>query len=213
MLLPRRSDGDLRSRIRWGEGARIRTLTRSGHGSARRLVCREQREAAAAQGPERAEVALVEGEQTLGVMTLGGDDDTEVSEASIDVLVPTFELRDDTMVVRLQMSDDEPSGSQIFDETETSSTPQTTTKQVVHFRSDGSGDDQLAWLLSEHQFDRRPKAVPSVGDGDERSRVDDDRQSPKPSRSSRAGTSAMEPPGPSPMPNSTKLRSPLRSGS
>ena len=116
-------------------------------------------------------------------MTLGSDDHTQVSEARVEVLVPAFELRDDTVVVGLQVSDDEPSCGQIFDESEASSAPQPTTEQVVHLSGERSRNDQLAWLLSEHQFDRRPEAVPPVGHSDERSRVNDDRQSPKPSSS------------------------------
>lgn len=158
-------------------------------------------------------MALVEGEQTPRLMPLSGDDHTEVSKARVEVLVPAFELRDDTVVVRLYVSDDEPSCGQIFDECEASSTPQPTTEQVVHLGGNGSRDDQLARLPSEHQFDGGAEAVPPVCHGDERSRVNNDGQSPKPSSSLPSGMSAMEPPGPSPMPRSAKLRSPLRSGS
>ena len=45
-------------------------------------------------------MALVEGEHAPSLMTLGRDDHTEVSEVRVEALVPAFELRDDTMVVR-----------------------------------------------------------------------------------------------------------------
>lgn len=88
-------------------------------------------------------MALVEGEQTPRLMALGSDDHIRISETCVEVLVPAFELRDDTVVVRLQVSN-EPSCGQILDESETSSRPQPMTEQVVHFGGDGSRGYRLA---------------------------------------------------------------------
>ena len=177
------------------------------------LVCWEQRETTTAEGSERAEVALVEGEQSPRLVAMSGDDHAQVGETSIKILVAAFEICDDAVFVRFKMGDDEPTSGEILDKAKASTAAEPTTEQVVDLCGHGSRKYKLAWLLSKHRLYSRTQAVPAISDGDERSGVEDDRQSPKPSSSSSSGTSAMEPPGPLAMPMSAKFLSPLRSGS
>jgi hypothetical protein len=158
-------------------------------------------------------VALVKGEQPPRLVAVRGDDHAQVGETSIKILVAAFEVCDDAVVVRFKVSDYEPTSCEIFDEAEASTASEPTAEQVVDLCSHGSRKYKLAWLLSQHRFYSRTQAVAAISDRYERSGIEDDRQSPKPSSSSTAGTSAMEPPGPSATPIRAKFLSPLRSGS
>jgi len=165
------------------------------------------------EGPERAEVALVKGEESPRLVAMSGDDDAQVGETSIDPLVAVLELCDDAILVRFEVIDDEPTSGEILDEGEASTAPEATAEQVVDLCGHRSWKDELAWLLPEQRLHHRTQAVAAISDRYERCSVENDGQSPKPSSSSRSGTSAMEPPGPSAMPMSAKFLSPLRSGS
>lgn len=158
-------------------------------------------------------MALVESEQSPGLMAMRRDDHAQVGETSIKLFVAAFEIRDEAVLVRFEVSDEEPTSGEIFDETEASTAPEPTTEQVVDLCGNGSRKHELARLLPQHQLNSRAQAVAAICDRDERSGVENDRQSPKPSSSSSSGTSAMEPPGPSATPMSAKFLSPLRSGS
>lgn len=158
-------------------------------------------------------MALVEGEQSPGLVTMRRNDHAQVGETSIKMFVAAFKICDDAVLVRFKVSDDEPASGEIFDEAEASTAPEPTPEQVVDLCGNGSRNYKLAWLLSQYRLYSRTQAVAPICDRDKRSGVEDDRQSPKPSSSSPSGTSAMEPPGPSAMPMSAKFLSPLRSGS
>ena len=158
-------------------------------------------------------MTLVEGEQPPGLVAMRSDDHAQVSEISIKILVAAFEIRDESVLVRFEVSDEESTSGEIFDETQASTAPEPTTEQVVDLCGNGSRQYELARLLSQHRLNSRAQAVAAICDRDERSGVEDDRQSPKPSSSSSSATSAMEPPGPSATPMSAKSLSPLRSGS
>lgn len=158
-------------------------------------------------------MSLVEGEYSPRPVPLGGDNDTQIGEANVKILVTPFEIRDDAVLLRFNVSDDEPTSGKILDEAEASVTSDPTTEQVVDLCGDGSRNDKFARLISQHRLYGRTQAVAAISAGYERSGVEDDGQSPKPSSSSLSGTSAMEPPGPSAMPRSAKFLSPLRSGS
>ncbi len=158
-------------------------------------------------------MALVEGEQSPRLVAMSGDDDAQVGETSINTLVSVFETCDEAVLVRFKVSDEEPTGGEIFDEGEPSTASEPTAEQVVDLCGNGSRKHELARLLPEDRLYHRTQAVAAIGDRHERCGVENDRQSPKPSSSSSSGTSAMEPPGPSAMPMSAKFLSPLRSGS
>ena len=64
-----------------------------------RRVSRENREMAAAQGSERAEVSFVECEDSPGPKSVSHDDDAEVRQSRVEVLVASFEVDDDAMVL------------------------------------------------------------------------------------------------------------------
>ena len=158
-------------------------------------------------------MALVEGEQSPGLVAMRHDDDAQVGKTSIKIFVAAFEIGDDAVLVRFKVSDEEPAGGEVFDEAAAGTAPEPTTQQISDLCGNGSRKYKLARLLSQHRLHGRTQAVAPICDRDERSGVENDRQSPNPSSSSPSGTSAMEPPGPSATPVSAKFLSPLRSGS
>ena len=63
-------------------------------------------------------MALVEGEQSPGLVTMRRNDHAQVGETSIKIFVAAFEICDGAVLVRFKVRDDEPTSGEIFDEAE-----------------------------------------------------------------------------------------------
>ena len=84
---------------------------------------------------------------------------------------------------------------------------------MVHFGGDGRRDHKFPGLLLQQRLDQRLHRVSPIGHRNKWGRVEDERQEPKPLRSSSSLKSATDSPGPSALPTSEKSRFPRRSGS
>ena len=161
---------------------------------------------------EGAKMPLIECEQSPGSVSLRQNDCTEIRQPSIQVVVLTLEVRHGSMAASVEADDGEPASRKIIEKGQPGRSAHPLTKEVVDLRGSWGWDDQFARLSLEHFLHPCLPVIPPVGQRDKRSRVDHQRHSPKPASSSSSGTSAIEPPGPSPTRLSAKLRFPRCSG-
>jgi hypothetical protein len=91
---------------------------RSGRGGSclARLVRREEREAAAVEGTDRAEVALVKRRDPLGAESVRKDDDGEIRQSRSNLRIRPRQPRDRPILVGSQTLDAVTAGGEILEE-------------------------------------------------------------------------------------------------
>ena len=172
----------------------------------RSLVSRKERERATCDGPDGAEVALVEREQSSRSEAMGKHDDRQVRKTEVEISVPPVEPEGHAVFSRGESFDAEPALGDIVKESPRRFTAAATTQEVVDLGGHRRRHDQVARLSLQEVGDRSMMRVPRVAQSDQRSRVDDEGHAPKPRRSSSSGTSATEEPSPSHASASAKSR-------
>ena len=70
------------------------------------------------QRSQRAEMALIKGDDPPCSVLPCCDDHAQVCEPNVEIVVATFQVCHETVVVRLHMGDNEPPGGQVIEERE-----------------------------------------------------------------------------------------------
>ncbi len=140
-------------------------------------------------------------------MPVGEDDDGEVGEAEVQAGIAVVQAEDQTMVLPGQPVDPETTVGTILQERSRCLRAEPAAEHVVGLSRDRRGDDQFPRFRLEDLTHQLASRVAAVGKRNQWGGIDDEGQSPNPSRSSSSGTSATELPSPSAHAVSAKRRS------
>jgi hypothetical protein len=160
-------------------------------------VGREQGEGAALDRRHDPEVALIEGEQTARPMTMRQNDHREVGEAEVQVHVTVVQARDQAVLLSSQSVNLETSFGQVGQEGTGRTSVEAPAQHVVDLGAYRPRDDQRPGLVLEDSAYLLELGITTIGEGDQRSGVNDEGQLPNPCRKSSSGRSATDWPSPS----------------
>ena len=151
----------------------------------------------AIQRSQRSKMAFIEGDDPSSCVAACRDDHAQVRESDVKIFIAPFQVRGNAVFVGIHMGDGEATGGNVIDERQSGMAPESPANQVVDLCRDWSGDYKFSRLVSEQRLDGFTQSVSAIRDGNERRRVEDGGQAPKPSSRSSADRSAIESPGPS----------------
>ena len=155
-------------------------------------VGREQVEGTALDGRHDPEVPLIEGEQTARPMAMGQDDHREIGEAEVQVHVTVVQAQDQAVLLPGQSVDLETSFGQVGQERTGGASAEAPAQHVVDLGAHRPRDDQCPGLVLEDSAYHLELGITTIGEGDQRSGVDDQGQLPNPWRRSSSGRSATD---------------------
>jgi hypothetical protein len=133
-------------------------------------------------------------------MTMGQDDHREICEAEVQVHVTVVEAQDQVMLLSGQSVDLETSFGQVGQEGTGRASAKAAAQHGVDLSAHRPGDDQCPRLVLEDSAYHLELGITTIGEGDQRSGVNDEGQLPNPWRRSSSGRSATDWPSPSAQP-------------
>lgn len=121
-------------------------------------------------------MALVEGQDSPRVETVGEDHDGQVREPDVQVGVPSVDVGRQRVLVTVQALHEQPTGGEVVEEGPAGPRTESSTQQVVDLGGDRRGDDHSTRLPANHLFDRGVLRIGEVGGGHERGGVHQQRR-------------------------------------